>query len=92
MPLLEPGFNFLVWCAQIPGNCKAFFWSQLNLKPVNEMYIYTHTDEALDLIDEESKKYFPLVFLSMMIVYWTTYLYVMEDEILQEVLEHNIHL
>ena len=56
------------------------------------MYIYTHTDEALDLIDEESKKYFPLVFLSMMIVYWTTYLYVMEDEILQEVLEHNIHL
>ncbi len=39
----------------------AYLKSYFNIKPVTEMYVYKNTEEVLDKIDEESKKYFPLV-------------------------------
>jgi len=85
------GTNLISKCCQIPGNCKAYFKSLFKMKPITEMYVYTNTEEALDMIDEESKKYFPMVFAVMMAIYWTTYLYLLEDEILQQVLENDSH-
>ena len=86
---VESRFNLIDYCSQIPGSCTAYLKSYFNIKPVTEMYVYKNTDEALDRIDEESKKYFPLVFAFMMGIYWTTYLYLLEDEILQQKLENN---
>ena len=83
------GTNLISKCCEIPGNFKAYVKSLIKIKPFTEMYVYTNTEEALDMIDEESKKYFPMVFAVMMVVYWTTYLYVLEDKILQQVLENN---
>ena len=76
-------------CLRNLGKCADYLKSYFNVKPVTEMYVYKNTEEVLDRIDEESKKYFPLVFGCMMVVYWTTYLYLLEDEILQERLENN---
>lgn len=52
------------------------------VKPVHQMYIYNETEDALETIDSISRKYFPTAFLLMMVIYWTTYLYIMPDEIL----------
>jgi hypothetical protein len=85
----EVQFSIIDYCSHIPGNCTSYLKTYFNIKPVTEMYVYKNTDEALDRIDEESKKYFPLVFACMMAIYWTTYLYLLEDEILQQQLENN---
>ena len=55
--------------------------SWLKIKPVPEMYIYKNTEEALDYIDDCSKFYFPLGFLIMMILYWTCYLFIIQDKL-----------
>ena len=54
---------------------------KLKIKPVEKMYIYTNTEEALDYIDDCSKFYFPAAFLFMMAVYWTSYLYIIQDKL-----------
>ena len=84
-------WNKVLKCCRSPGKCVDSLKAYFNIKPVTEMYVYKNTEEVLDKIDEESKKYFPLVFGCMMAVYWTTYLYLLEDEILQEKLENNQH-
>ena len=53
----------------------------MKIKPVPKMYIYTNTEEALDYIDDCSKVYFPLAFLLLMLVYWTSYLFVIQDKL-----------
>ena len=53
----------------------------LKLKPVPKMYIYTNTEDALDYIDDCAKLYFPVGFLSMMFLYWTSYLYLIQDKL-----------
>ena len=53
---------------------------KLKLKPVPEMYIYSHTDEACEYIDAKSRKYFPSAFIFVMSVYGIHYLYVYQDE------------
>ena len=53
---------------------------KLRLKPVPEMYIYSNTEEACDYIDRRARIYFPAAFIFMMSVYWTTYLYMYEDD------------
>ena len=53
----------------------------LRTKPVPKMYIYTNTEEALDYIDDCSKFYFPFGFLFMMLCYWTSYLYLIQDKL-----------
>ena len=58
-------------------SCRGWF----KIKPVPEMYIYTNTEDALDSIDEYARKCFPACFLFMMLLYWTSYLYLFEDEI-----------
>ena len=55
--------------------------SKLKIKPVEQMYIYTNTEEALDYIDDCSKFYFPAAYLFMMVVYWTSYLYIIQDKL-----------
>ena len=85
----ENGAKYFWQCLRNPGKCPDCIKSYFNVKPVTEMYVYKNTEEVLDRIDEESKKYFPLVFGCMMAVYWTTYLYLLEDEILQDRLENN---
>lgn len=64
-----------------PGFKISRFSDKFRFKPFKESYFYTNTEEALDMIDEESKKYFPMVFFSMMVVYWTVYLFFLVDEI-----------
>ena len=53
---------------------------KLRLKPVPEMYIYSNTDDACEYIDRCSRIYFPSTFMFIMLIYWTTYLYIYEDE------------
>ncbi len=50
-----------------------------SIGPVPEMFIYKDTEEACELIDSYSRSLFPLAFLFLMVIYWTTYLYLMED-------------
>jgi hypothetical protein len=54
-------WNKLVKCCRNPGMVSDYLKSYFNIKPVTEMYVYKNTEEVLDKIDEESKKYFPLV-------------------------------
>ena len=49
------------------------------IRPVPQMLIYMDTEEALEVIDANSRKYFPATFMLLMLVYWTTYLYIMPD-------------
>ena len=55
--------------------------AKLKIKPVEQMYIYTNTEEALDYIDDCSKFYFPAAYMVMMTVYWTCYLYIIQDKL-----------
>lgn len=50
-------------------------------KPLNQRYIYTNTEEALDYIDDYAKFCFPMGFMFMMLIYWTCYLYVIQDKL-----------
>jgi uncharacterized membrane protein len=56
----------------------------LRFKPVVEMYMYKNTEECLDDIDDYCKMYFPLGFLVMMAIYWTLYLYIIEDVLVMD--------
>ena len=51
------------------------------MKPLSQQYIYTNTEEALDYMDDCAKFIFPMVFVSMMLIYWTCYLYIIEDKL-----------
>ena len=44
--------------------------------PMSETYVYQNTTEVVWSIDEQSRKCFPLVFLVLQIIYWTSYLYI----------------
>lgn len=46
-------------------------------KPVRAMEIYTHTAMVLNRVDKKARLYFPLVFISMNILYWTAYIYIL---------------
>ncbi len=50
-------------------------------RPVKETLIYRDTEEALERIDATSRKFFPLSFGIIMLTYWTSYLYIFEDEV-----------
>lgn len=50
-------------------------------KPLKQRYIYTNTEEALDYIDDYAKFCFPLGFMLMMLIYWTSYLYIIQDKL-----------
>ncbi len=62
-------------------------WTLASTRPewtkrsVTQMYIYTNTEEALDYIDDCAKFYFPMAFITMMLIYWTSYLYIIEDKL-----------
>ncbi len=58
--------------------------AKLKIKPVEEMYIFTNTEEALDYIDERSRIAFPGFFIFMMFCYWTSYLYIIEDKLISD--------
>ena len=45
--------------------------------PVTQMTFYRETTEVIWKIDSCARKMFPLVFLILQILYWTSYLYVM---------------
>ena len=45
--------------------------------PVENMAIYKDTTEVIWSIDAYARRIFPLVFLILQIMYWTSYLYVM---------------
>lgn len=45
--------------------------------PVTEMTFYKETTEVIWSIDAYARKAFPIVFLILQILYWTSYLYVM---------------
>ena len=45
--------------------------------PITEMYIYKNTKDVVWTIDDRSRKIFPVVFLFLQIIYWTSYLYIM---------------
>ena len=49
------------------------------MRPIPQMLIYRDTEEALEMIDASSRRYFPATFMLLMLVYWTTYLYIMPD-------------
>ena len=51
------------------------------MKPLSQQYIYTNTEEALDYMDDCAKFIFPMVFVFMMLIYWTCYLYIIEDKL-----------
>jgi len=68
-------------CSKLHFFMKRFHFQ---MKPIQEMYVYTNTEEALDMIDDGSKKYFPIFFFFMMSIYWTVYLFLIEDEIPME--------
>ena len=51
-------------------------------RPVHQLAIYRETDDVLETIDSTSRKGFPAAFLFTMLVYWTTYLYIMPDEVM----------
>ena len=53
----------------------------MRMKPVEEMELYKNTEDALDDIDEYSRSYFPMIFMCMMCVYWTSYLYLIDDKL-----------
>ncbi len=48
---------------------------------MKETLIYRDTEEALERIDATSRKFFPLSFGIIMLTYWTSYLYIFEDEV-----------
>ncbi len=50
-------------------------------RPVPELLIYRDTEEALEIIDASSRRYFPLSFGIIMLVYWAAYLWVLQDEV-----------
>jgi len=54
--------------------------SFFTVRPVTQMLIYKDTEEALELIDSYSRIYFPGVFGFIMLIYWSLYLYILEDE------------
>ncbi|TRY74627.1 hypothetical protein TCAL_06418 [Tigriopus californicus] len=54
--------------------------SFLTMKPIHQMMIYHSTEEALEWIDAKSRIFFPTVFGFLMLVYWSTYLYIMDDK------------
>ena len=45
--------------------------------PITEMYVYKNTKDVVWTIDDRSRKIFPVVFLFLQIIYWTSYLYIM---------------
>lgn len=45
--------------------------------PVTEMTFYKETTEVIWTIDAYARRVFPIVFLILQILYWTSYLYVM---------------
>ena len=53
----------------------------LRIKSFEEMYIYKNTEEALDYLDDCAKFMFPMGFLLMMLIYWISYLYIIEDKL-----------
>lgn len=57
--------------------------SLVQIRPLNQMMVYQDTDQFLELIDEYSRIFFPGTFMVMMLIYWTTYLYVMGDDVVQ---------
>ena len=64
--------------------------SFLTLKPVHQLSLYKETDIVLETIDSTSRTVFPTAFLFTMLVYWTTYLYIMPDEILLDIPENAL--
>ena len=55
--------------------------SWMKMKPLTQLYIYTNTEEALDYVDDCAKFGFPMFFVFMMFIYWTSYLYIIEDRL-----------
>ena len=53
----------------------------MKMKPLSQQYIYTNTEEALDYMDDCAKLGFPMFFVFMMLIYWTSYLYIIEDKL-----------
>ena len=57
---------------------------RLRFKPVKDTYVYSHTDDVLNSIDEYARKCFPATFLLLNFIYWTTYLYLFEDNLYED--------
>ena len=64
--------------------------SFLTRRPVPQLRLYKETDIVLEEIDSTSRLWFPTTYLLLMLVYWTTYLYIMPDEILLEIPENAL--
>ena len=45
-------------------------------KPMRAMEIYTNTANVLNRMDQKARIAFPVLFLFMNILYWTTYVYI----------------
>ncbi len=45
--------------------------------PMDKLYIYENTTDFLYSIDENSRKVFPVIFLILQLIYWTSYLYIL---------------
>lgn len=56
----------------------------LRFRPIKDTYVYSHTDDVLNSIDEYARKCFPAGFLVLNFIYWTTYLYLFEDNLYEE--------
>ena len=55
-------------------------WIERRWGPIEERFFYNNTTEVIWSIDSYARKGFPLVFLSLQIIYWTSYLYLLSDE------------
>ena len=55
-------------------------WIERRWGPIEERFFYNNTTEVIWSIDSTARKLFPLVFLLLQIMYWTSYLYLLSDE------------
>ena len=55
-------------------------WIERRWGPIEERFFYNNTTEVIWSIDSMARKLFPLVFLLLQIMYWTSYLYLLSDE------------
>ena len=75
--------NFLLFCGRIPKHYSDLVFKNLELAiearwgPLTERNFYINTTEVLWTIDEYARKMFPLVFLILQLIYWSSYLYIL---------------
>ena len=55
-------------------------WVENRWGPIEERFFYNNTTEVIWSIDSYARKAFPIVFLILQIMYWTSYLYLLSDE------------